>query len=305
MQTIDQPRSTKSYCVAFQGEIGAYSQSAIYTFFGKNHVSEVVPLPTLRQVFGALESRNEDKFPQEKEIDCAVVPIENSVAGSIGETLDLLLSKDVRIVGEVRIPISHALIAQSGSSISQIGRVISHPQAIAQCKEYLDSHSWEQVPVYDTAGAAKMIRDENLKRTAAIASELAAEIYGLEILARNIEDDHSNQTRFIVIVPKSNSEEFQFGENEKANYSNNYKTSILFSTEHKPGSLVRSLSAFSSRSINLTKIESRPMKSRPWEYYFFVDFEGQERDENCRQALNELKSFTIEFKVLGSYERSK
>jgi prephenate dehydratase len=287
------------YSVAFQGEIGAYSQSAIYAFFGKDNVKEVLPLPTLRQVFQTLE-REEEKSNAEY----AVVPIENSLAGSIGETLDLLLlSRNLRIAGEVRIPISHALIVRENCSISKIRRVISHPQAIAQCKEYLDSHGWEQIPVYDTAGAAKMVRDGNLEDTAAIAGELAAEIYGLKVLARGIEDDHSNQTRFIVITPISSVSTLDF-EKGKPELNEGYRTSIIFSTEHKPGSLVESLSTLSSRKINLTKIESRPIKSRPWEYYFYVDFEGHEKDDNCRSALDELKKQTIELKILGSYRRA-
>jgi prephenate dehydratase len=288
------------YSVAFQGEIGAYSQSAIYAFFGKDNVKQVLPLPTLREVFQTLE-REEEEQPSAQ---YAVVPIENSLAGSIGETLDLLLlSRNLRIAGEVRIPISHALIVRENCSISKIRRVISHPQAIAQCKEYLDSHEWEQIPVYDTAGAAKMVRDGNLEDTAAIAGELAAEIYGLKVLVRGIEDDHSNQTRFIVITPISSVSTLDF-EKGKPELNQDYRTSIIFSTEHKPGSLVESLSALSSRKINLTKIESRPIKSRPWEYYFYVDFEGHEKDENCRSALDELKEQTIELKILGSYRRA-
>jgi prephenate dehydratase len=289
--------SSAPYSVAFQGEIGAYSQSAIYAFFGRSNVKEVLPFPTFRQVFASI-SAQDGRSSQGP--DYAVVPIENSLAGSVGETLDLLLSSDVRIVGEVSIPILHALIAHKDSSVDQIKKVISHPQAIAQCKVYLDSHAWEQVSVYDTAGAAKMIRDGNLKDTAAIASELAAEIYGLKVLEHYIEDDHSNMTRFVVIESRSKK---PASEHEEMGRSTNYKTSLLFATKHKPGSLVGALSVFSSRGLNLTKIESRPMKSRPWEYHFFVDFEGHEKDENCREALEELKSRTTELKILGSYKR--
>ena len=296
--TKEEQESSGTFSVAFQGEIGAYSQSAIYAFFGRSNVKEIVPFPTFRQVFASLSAQEDTRVSHKP--DYAVVPIENTLAGSIGETLDLLLSSDVRIVGEVSIPILHALIAHKDSSIGQIRRVISHPQAIAQCKVYLDSNGWEQVSVYDTAGAAKMIRDGNLKDTAAIASELAAEIYGLKILEHYIEDDHSNMTRFVVIESRSKKRTLEYEVPER---SNNYKTSVLFSTKHKPGSLVGALSVFSTRGINLTKIESRPMKYRPWEYYFFVDFEGHEKSENCRQALEELKSRAIELKILGSYKR--
>jgi prephenate dehydratase len=282
---------SESSAVAFQGELGAYSQSAIYAFFGRDKVRKVVPLPTFSRVF--------ENLCKSSNVDYAVVPIENSVAGSVGEVLDLLLSTDVKIIGEISIPIHHALLAQINTSIDQIRKVISHPQAIAQCKVFLDSKtSWQQVPAYDTAGAAKMIKEQNLKDTAAIASELAAEIYGLEILERDIEDDHSNQTRFVVITHHDRE---IYGE-EGA--QSGYKSSILFSTHHEPGALVGALSVFSSRNINLTKIESRPMKSRPWEYYFYVDFEGHaSRDENCTSAIEELRRKTSELKVLGSYKR--
>jgi prephenate dehydratase len=299
----------RGFSVAFQGEIGAYSQSAVYSFFGKENVREVMPLPTFRQVFSILfkpESDNEEKVQHERQTlaDCAVLPIENSLAGSVGETLDLLNSNEVRIVGEVSIPISHALLVLRDSSMRDIRKVISHPQAIAQCKEYLDSKGWQQVSVYDTAGAAKMVRDEKLKDTAAIASELAAEIYGLKILERGIEDDHSNQTRFIVIIPRQKwKSDLEHKNLETTAENQRFKTSVLFSAKHVPGSLVEALSTLSSRGINLTKIESRPMKSRPWEYYFFVDFDGSEENETCREALADLRSKTIELKVLGSYEK--
>ncbi|MDH2901731.1 MAG: prephenate dehydratase [archaeon] len=302
LQTAERETS-RTYSVAFQGEIGAYSQSSVYAFFGKDRVKRVIPLPTFSQVFNSLFSAQ-----GEKGSDFAVVPIENSLAGSVGETLDLLLTRDVRIIGEVSIPIEHVLAIHEDTSIDQIRSVISHPQAIAQCKMYLDSKDWQQVAVYDTAGAAKMIRDGNLKDTAAIASEVAAEIYGLKVVERCIEDDHSNRTRFIVIEAKKTEksvtgEDLRRSDEEKESNDNNYKTSVLFLTAHKPGSLVGALSAFSTRGINLTKIESRPMKSRPWEYYFFVDFEGREEDINCKDALEELRSKTIEIKILGSYKR--
>ncbi len=292
----------KSYTVAFQGELGAYSQRAIYAYFGKNKVKQVLPLPTFKQVFESLFSSLEGGSGKP---EYAVVPIENSLAGSVGETLDLLLVSNVKITGEVEIPIRHSLMVHTDSSIADIKRVISHPQAIAQCRDYLNSKHWEQIPVYDTAGAAKMIRDENLKDTAAIACELAAEIYGLKVVEEGIEDDPSNVTRFVVIEPKSNTDE-KLGDcdpNEMPKPGVNYKTSLLFVTRHVPGSLVGALSALSSRGINLTKIESRPIKKKPWEYYFYVDFEGHIADGRCKDAIKELKERTVELKILGSYER--
>jgi prephenate dehydratase len=283
------------FTVAFQGEIGAYSQSAVFSFFGRTKVKQVRPLPTFSQVFASLFV--------EPRCDFAVVPIENSLAGSVGESLDLLRLNDVRIIGEVKIPIEHLLLAQKNTNILQIKKVISHPQALAQCRKFLDSRQWQQVAVYDTAGAAKMIKEENLNDTAAIAGELAGEIYHLKVLARGIEDDSSNSTRFVVIArsfrQKGNRSISDFRPRGKGR-----KTSVIFSTQHLPGSLVNALSTFSTRGINLTKVESRPMKSRPWEYYFFVDFEGDLEDPKCAEALRELQSCTSEIKVLGSYASS-
>ncbi len=280
--------------IAFQGELGAYSQSAVYTFFGRDRVREVIPLTTLQKVFSELCS---DQKTNPSKPNYAVVPIENSTAGSVGETFDLLVSKDVKIIGETVVPIQHSLVIHRNSDMKSIKKVISHPQALAQCREYLESHSWEQMAVYDTAGAVKIIRDQNLLDTAAIASELACEIYGMKLAERSIEDDHSNRTRFIVIM---NAREASDVLQEP---TGNYKSSVIFSTKHAPGSLVRALSVLSFRGINLSRIESRPIKSKPWEYYFYVDFEGHVGEERCKQAIEDLRTQTLELKVLGSYER--
>lgn len=278
--------------IAFQGELGAYSQSAIYSFFTRERVDEIIPLPTLQRVFSELTEKHSNASP-----NYAVVPIENSSAGSVGETFDLLVSTDVRIVGEVAVPVRHALIVHRDSEIGNIRRVISHPQALAQCRKYLDSKHWEQVSVYDTAGAVKIIKDQNLLDTAAIASELASEIYGMKLVEKSIEDDHTNSTRFLVLVSGSE-------KRIRTKPSGTDKTSVIFSTKHIPGSLVRALSALSFRGINLSRIESRPIKSKPWEYYFYVDFDGHEDEERCRQALDDLSSQVLELKVLGSYPRT-
>ncbi len=280
--------------VAFQGELGAYSQAAVYAFFGgKEGVKEVVPLPTLQRVFASICESNE--------LDFAVVPIENSLGGTVGETVDLLISKDVKIVGETSVPVEHCLIISPDARISQIKRVMSHPQALAQCREYLDGSGrkkWEQVAVYDTAGAVKMIKEQKLLDSAGIASALAAEIYGLKVVASGIEDDHSNTTRFIVIE--------RVGKAAKVKASSptgRDKTSIIFAVKHEPGALVRALNALSSRGINIGKIESRPYRSRPWEYYFYLDFDGHFEEAKCRKALADLHTQCEELKVLGSYGR--
>ena len=181
--------------VAIQGELGAYSQQAVYSFFGREVVKQVFPLPTLQRVFSELGAGG-SKAP-----DFAVVPIENSFAGSVGETVDLLISKDVRIVGETSVRVEHCLIIHKDTTLDRIKKVISHPQALAQCRGFLDreGNRWEQASVYDTAGAVKMIKEQGLMDTAAIASELACEIYGMKLVAKGIEDDSSNTTRFVVV----------------------------------------------------------------------------------------------------------
>lgn len=290
MKSSPENLSKNKPTIALQGELGAYSQAAIYTFFGKEQVERVVPLPTFQRVFGALV--------ESQEIDYALVPIENSLGGTVGETADLLISKDVRIVGETSVPVEHCLIVNAETSLEEIKKVMSHPQALAQCREYLDrvGRHWEQVSVYDTAGSVKMIKEQKLLSCAGIASKLAADIYGMKVLANGIEDDHSNTTRFIVIerVNEKSSESAPSG---------NDKTSIIFAVKHEPGALVKALSALSSRAINIGKIESRPYRSRPWEYYFYVDFDGHFQEEKCRRAIEDLHSQCEELKILGSYKR--
>jgi chorismate mutase / prephenate dehydratase len=278
---------------AIQGELGAYSQQAVYSFFGREVARQIVPLPTLQRVFSALETKVSPP-------DFAVVPIENSLAGSVGETIDLLISKKVRIVGETSVPVSHCLIIHKDTSIDRIRKVMSHPQALAQCREYLDrkGHHWEQVSVYDTAGSVKMIQEQRLMDVAGIASELACELYGMKLAAREIEDDPSNRTRFVVVenAEKSESE-------LPTEPTGDDKTSAIFATKHEPGCLVRALSALSSRAINVDRIESRPIKGKPWEYYFWIDFSGHVKEDQCHKAIEDLRYQTEELKILGSYPR--
>ena len=282
----------KLVTVAFQGELGAYSQSAVYAFFGKERINKVVPLPTLQRVFGVL--------CESEDLDYAVVPIENSLGGTVGETVDLLITKDARIVGETSVPVEHCLVIHRDTTIDKIKRVMSHPQALSQCREYLDHEArknWKQVSVYDTAGSVKMIKEQGLMDSAGVASALAAEINGMRIVARGIEDDHSNTTRFIVI------ERVDAGKS-KPQPTGNDKTSAIFAVKHEPGALVRALSALSSRGINIGKLESRPYRRRPWEYYFYVDFDGHVAEDRCAKAIADLHYQCEELKILGSYERS-
>lgn len=263
--------------VAFQGEPGAYSEEAVVRLFGE---VETVPCATLSDAFAAVT---------EGRVDRAVVPVENSQAGSINETYDLLLAHRLVIQGELDLRVSHCLMALPGQSLAGIRRVYSHPQALAQCDAFLRRLGVEVVATYDTAGSAKMIREQQLAGAAAIASRRAAQIYHLEILAEGIETNPANLTRFLVLGT------------EAAPRAARSKTSVVFALQNRPGTLHRALGALATRQINLTKIESRPGRTRPWEYLFYVDFDGHVEDPPVREALQELASHTTFLRVLGSY----
>ncbi len=265
--------------VAFQGELGSYSEEAASKFFGQNFVP--MPMRSLLSVFTAVEAGA---------ADYGVVPVENSIEGGVGETYDLLLSSGLRVVGEVYVRVVHCLIGLEDAEISDIKRVYSHPQALAQCRAYITMMGFEPISTYDTAGAVKLVKEMGDRSNAAIASERAAGIYKMKVLAKGIEDYGRNYTRFLVMGRES------VGEVKRP------KTSIIFSVPHKAGALYRALEPFATREINLTKIESRPTRARPWQYYFFVDFEGDAREERVREALTELASRTLFLKVLGTYE---
>jgi prephenate dehydratase len=266
--------------VAFQGERGAFSEDAVITFFGD---AELSPSRYIADVFEAV---------LKDDVDFGVVPVENSQAGSINDTYDMLLSYPLNIFGEIHLRISHCLMALPGESVDGIKMVYSHPQALAQCEEFLRKLKAEIIPTYDTAGSAKKIKEAGLKGCAAVASKRAAQIYGLEILAEKIETNVNNYTRFFVISKK------------KAEYTSKSKTSLVFSTKNIPGALYACLGAFATRDINLTKLESRPSKDKPWEYVFYVDFEGHIDDRVCQEALMELKDKINFMRILGSYPRA-
>ncbi len=240
----------------------------------------VLPRRTLNDVFSAV---------LHGQVCFAVVPVENSTAGSINDTYDLLLRYDLNIYGETQVRVSHCLMALSGQGIDRIKKVYSHPQALAQCEEFLGRINVEIIPAYDTAGSAKMIKEQGLSGCAAVASARAARFYGLDVLAANIETNPRNYTRFLSISL------------EKAPRSPKSKTSIIFATQNVPGTLYASMGAFAKRSINLTKLESRPSRDRPWEYVFYADFEGHMDDPDCREALAELRDCNTLIKILGSY----
>ena len=227
-----------------------------------------------------------------RKIDYATVPIENTLAGSVHENYDLLLKHRLPILAETSIRIVHNLIAAPGATLRSIRKVYSHPVALRQCIRFLEKHrKWEVVPFYDTAGSVKMILEKNLQDSAAIASKAAAQIYGGRILARDIGDDRENYTRFFLLGPRSAAKTSAPGT----------KTSVVFVTRNLPGSLFRCLSVFALRDIDLTKIESRPLRGRPWEYLFYMDFQGNLSDPPARNALKNLAEITEFVHVLGCY----
>ena len=243
--------------------------------------AECVPCRNLTDVFGQVDAGD---------LDSGVVPVENSLASSIGETYDLLLHFDLVITGEIILPIDHCLLATPGTTLDAVQRVMSHPQALAQCHTYLNSLPVEQVPYYDTAGAAKDIRQSNITDAAAVASSHAADIYGLEILASGIQSMEENFTRFYRIEKHPRPREGKS------------KTVLAFSLPHQPGSLFMAMSSFACRSLNLTRIESRPIKRHPWEYVFYLEFEGHTEDWQVESALEELESKASMLRVLGSFQ---
>jgi prephenate dehydratase len=268
----------KAIRIAFQGERGAYSEMAIMLKFP---ASTAIPLKTFYDVFETVKNHRNGM---------AVVPIENSIEGSVSETYDLLLQDKIYVSGEIFQRINHCLIVNKG--YKKLINVYSHPQALGQCRNYIQSKKLEPIPAFDTAGAVKFIKDNKMMESAAIASRRAAEIYDMEILEEGIEDKQNNFTRFFVISQQLLDKP-----------SGTDRTSIIFALEHKPGSLYQVLKEFSRKSINLTRIESRPTKETPWEYYFYVDFDGHYNDEKVKTTLNRIKTQTKFFKLLGSYQK--
>ena len=265
--------------IVFQGTDGAYSQAAMYAYFGKNVNSFHVQ--TFRDAMEAIE---------EGSADFAVLPIENSSAGVVSETYDLLVEFENYIVGEIVLPIEHALAGVEGTTLETIQRVYSHPQALMQSAKYLDEQrGWQQIGVANTAVAAKKILNENDVTQAAICSEHAAEIYGLKILDRKINYNDNNSTRFIIVT------------NQKIFLKDAKKISICFEVDHSSGSLYHLLAHFTYNNLNMTKIESRPVEGRTWEYRFFVDFDGNMGEGAVKNAIRGLREESRTLKILGNY----
>lgn len=282
---IDADSSHQPVRVAFQGEPGAFSAEAACRLLGRG--IDLIPCETFDRMFSVVE---------DGECDYCLAPIENTLYGSVYQNYDLLLKHNLQIVGETYLRIVHNLIAPPGTRIGEIVTVYSHPVALGQCRNFFLSHpEIRQVVAADTAGSVRMIMTSRESGAAAIASQAAAEVYGAEVLIAGVEDDQQNFTRFLLLAPTAKT-----GEPEPAAD----KTSIVFALENRTGSIYRAMAAFALREIDLTKIESRPILGRPWEYRFYLDFIGHTNEPRVRHALDNLREFATEVKVLGCYRRA-
>ena len=280
-QIIKSSKVVQGLVVAFQGEIGAYSEEAVFQYFG--HSAGAKPSESFESVF---------KLVEQGEASFGVVPVENSLEGSISRVYDLLLNENLQVCGELDLRVIHCLIANQGATLNTIKKVYSHPQALGQSQVFLGRFGYELISIYDTAGAVKMIKEQKMMDSAAVASARAAEIYKMKILAREIEDNPNNYTRFFVLAKNDSPP------------TGTDKTSIVFSVKHKPGALFDAVKEFADSKINLTKIESRPTRQKAWEYNFYLDFEGHRQDKIVKDTLARLEKHTLFLKVLGSYPRA-
>jgi prephenate dehydratase len=275
--------------VAFQGEPGAFSEEAVLAFFAH---PQPVAVPTWRAVFEGV---------RDGAVDAGVVAIESSLAGSIRETYDLLAEFDLRIVGAVSVPVRLALLALPGQTIDEIERVYSHAQALAQADEFLRRRGWQVLTTYNTAGAARTIADRRERSAAAIASPRVAELYGLEVLARDVQTGDANRTRFAVLA----GERFDPGwrRDGLGVGGTPSMTTLVFAVRNVPGALHRCVGAFATRGVNLSRLESRPSRAARWEYVFWVDVDAGVDDPACAEALDALRAEAAMVRVLGSYPR--
>lgn len=275
------PVSSRLPAVAFQGERGAYSELAAV------RLGRAMPCKTFDAVF---------KSVAEGRVRFGVLPVENSLGGSIHQNYDLLLRYKVRIVAETFVDIDHCLMGVEGASVQRATEVLSHPQALAQCQNFFASHRHlNAVAAYDTAGSAKMVAASQNTSQLAIASRGAAERYGLQVLKKHIADEKENVTRFVVVAKQSSRHPVPAALPAKK------KTSVVFTLKNEPGSLFTALAAFTLRKIDLTKIESRPLKRKAFDYIFYLDFAGDEQEPNVQSALRHLGEQTLMQHVLGSY----
>ncbi|HMG36874.1 MAG TPA: prephenate dehydratase [Blastocatellia bacterium] len=280
--------------VAFQGEHGAFSEDAARRLFAK--AIQTLPCRSFEDLFDSVTSGK---------ADCAVVPIENTLAGSVHKNYDLLLQHQLTILAEINLRIVHNLIALRGSLLSQIKRVYSHPVALAQCERFLRRHNeMEASAAYDTAGSVKMIVEAGRVDEAAIAGAAAAQFYDAEVLLEGIEDNKKNFTRFLVLATAQNAQ-FVAAQLTADSQNQPRKTSLVFRISNRPGALFRALAVFALRDIDLLKIESRPIEGRPWEYSFYLDIAGDSADPNIQRATGHLQEMTESVRVLGSYPGSE
>jgi prephenate dehydratase len=274
---------SKEHLAAFQGEPGAFSEDACYKYFGKNVKTK--PYPDFQMVFEAVE---QDKVTH------AVVPVENSIEGSVAQVNDLLLDHDLSISGEVIVAVKHCLMVYDDATLESVKEITSHPQALGQCRKFLSNyHGWRVTPAYDTAGSARIVAESKRKDLAAIASKRAASVYGLKILKEDIQSETANFTRFFVL------------EKNPTPVKGADKTSIVFATKNAPGALHKCLGEFATRGVNLTKLESRPRKNKPWVYVFYADLDCSIDDANCHAAIGGLLKTGAFVKILGSYKRAE
>jgi len=264
--------------IAYQGVAGAFSEQAALQFCGD---AEAVGYSSFSEVFQAAVTG---------ECLYACLPVENSLAGSINQTYDLLTDSVLHVVGEQVVRVHHNLLVKPGTPFESLRRVYSHPQALEQCRNFLTKHGLEAVTDFDTAGAAKLLAENGGEGKAAIASKRAAEIYGLEVLVENVEDFDFNYTRFFILGP-----------DEVPKGAGKHKSSLVIATRHRPGDLVSCLEVFPQNGLNMTKIESRPRRDKPWSYLFYIDIEGHLDDANVQAAMTGLMRRAAFVKFLGSY----
>jgi chorismate mutase/prephenate dehydratase len=268
--------------VAFQGEDGSFGQEVAFNFFGRSVKTR--QCDTLEEVFNLV---------QEESLAHGIVPVENSQEGSTGMTYDLLLESKVMVCGEAHIRTTYSLIANKSAGLGSIRKIYSHPQALAECQAFLRHLGAELIPTYHTVSTVKMIKDKRLADNAVVAGEGIAYAHDMKILAREIEDNRWNSTRFFLLGKQD------------APATGNDKTSIVTLLKHQPGTLSRVIKEFAGREINLTKVETRPTRKTPWEYHFYIDFEGHRQDPVIRETLESVEKACLFLKVLGSYPKAK
>lgn len=271
--------------VAFQGELGAYSEEAVRAAFG----DDAVPVP-------CRENADVGKLVLDEEVECGLLPIENSLAGSVVATYDVLSAEDLVVVGEIVLPIHHCLLALPGTELAQLERVLSHPVALVQCRDFFQAHpDIASVPWYDTAGAARSVAEAGVPADAALASRVAAEEYGLQILERNLEDRADNQTRFFILIRRGHAL-------PPLPEGGSPRTALLVDAADHAGALVGLLHPFANRGINLSKLESRP-GDQAWSYRFFIEVDAPADDPEMREALEAASRHAQRMHVLGSFRR--